>query len=398
MNKLTLRDLPLEGERVLMRVDFNVPLSRDGSISDDSRITAALPSIQYALEQGASLILMSHMGRPNGNVDPKYTMAPCAKRLSDLLQIPVELAPDSVGSETKQMAKSLKPGQVLMLENLRFHIGEEEPEKEPDFAKNLASLGTVYVNDAFGTAHRAHSSTALIAKYFPGKAAAGFLMEKELEYLMPLLQHPKRPFCAIIGGAKVSSKAGVIANLLKEVDALFIGGGMTYTFLKAQGIEIGSSLFDEKDLPTAKKILTSPLAHKIHFPVDQVIASSFSNDAPRQTTPISKGIPNGWQGMDIGPQTVQDWTHLLMKAATVFWNGPLGVFEMPNFAAGTRGIAQMLSESPAKVVVGGGDSVAAVQQMGIGSKFDHLSTGGGASLEFLEYGHLPGIDALSNKK
>jgi phosphoglycerate kinase len=292
------------------------------------------------------------------------------------------------------MAKTLKSGQILLLENVRFHAAEEEPETDPSFTKQLAELGDIYINDAFATAHRAHASTALIAKYFPGKAAAGFLMENEINHLSPLLENPKRPFYAIIGGSKVSTKAGFIQNLLKRVDALFIGGGMTFTFLKAQGIEIGQSLFEESEVKTAKEILKH--SSSIHLPSDLVIADAFSNDATRKTIPIQEGIPAGWQGMDIGPKTVQDWSKLLQKAATVFWNGPLGVYEMSHFSQGTYDIAKTLASMPAQTIVGGGDSVAAIQQMGLGDQFSHLSTGGGASLEFLEFGHLPGIDALSN--
>jgi phosphoglycerate kinase len=294
------------------------------------------------------------------------------------------------------MAGQLKAGQILMLENVRFHPGEEEPEKDPGFVSALAKLGDVYVNDAFGSAHRAHASTALIAKSFPGKAAAGFLIEEEIKYLEPLLHNPPRPFYAIIGGAKVSTKAGVIHNLLRLVDALFIGGGMTFTFLKAQGIEIGESLFEESEVRTARDLLAN--VKQLYMPVDLVITDSFSNDAKRKIILSKEGIPPGWQGMDIGPQTIKEWSEALQKGATIFWNGPLGVFEMPNFAHGTRSIAESLAGSNAEVIVGGGDSVAAIQQMGLANRFAHLSTGGGAALEFLEYGHLPGIDALSNTK
>ena len=396
MEKLSLKDLPLKGKRVLMRVDFNVPLSKTGEITDDSRIQAALPSIEYVLSHGASLILMSHLGRPKAKFDPQYSLAPVAKRLSECLHQPVPLAPDCVGPEVKAMCAALRPGQVLLLENVRFHIGEEEPEQDPSFTDELASLGDVYVNDAFGTAHRAHASTALIAKHFPGKAAAGFLMDKELTYLTPLLIAPKRPFYAIIGGAKVSTKAGVIHNLLKRVDALFLGGGMTYTFLKAQGIEIGDSLIEESEVQTAKEILSR--AKSLHLPTDLIIADAFSNNAHTKIVSAKDGIPPGWQGMGIGPQTVKEWALLFEKAATIFWNGPLSVFEMPTFAKSTDEIAKKLATLKAEVIVGGGDSIAAVQQLGIGNQFAHLSTGGGASLEFLEFGHLPGIDALSPKK
>ncbi len=396
MDKLTLKDLALKNKCVLMRVDFNVPLTKDGKISDDSRIVAALPSIEYVLGHGASLVLMSHLGRPKAKPDPQFSLAPVAKRLSELLHIPVPLAPDSIGPQVKKMAAALKPGSVLMLENVRFHPGEEEPEQDPSFTDQLAELGDLYVNDAFGSAHRAHASTALIAKHFPGKAAAGFLMEKEISFLSPLLQGPKRPFYSIIGGAKVSTKAGVIHNLLKRVDSLFIGGGMTFTFMKAKGIGIGSSLFEEGEVKRAKEILDS--AKSIHLPTDLVIADSFANEANRKVVSAEEDIPDGWQGMDIGPETIREWSSLLQKAATVFWNGPLGVFEMPQFAKGTFEIATLLARSKAETIVGGGDSVAAIQQMGLGDQFAHLSTGGGAALEFLEFGHLPGIDALSPAK
>ena len=396
MDCLSLRDLSLRNQRVLMRVDFNVPLQKDGSIADDARIRASLPSIEYILHAGASLVLMSHLGRPQGR-DLKYSLAPCAKRLSELLKKPVLFAPDAVGAEAAHMASHLQPGQILMLENLRFHPGEEEPEKDLSFVQALARLGDLYVNDAFGTAHRAHASTAQIASFFPKKCAAGFLMEKELQELSLLLHAPKRPFFTIIGGAKVSTKIGVIKNLLSKVDALFLGGAMTYTFLQAKGIAMGDSLVETNFLETAKELLQNYQA-KIYLPADLVIASAFENNAQRKTVLTSEGIPTGWQGMDIGPKTVQTWGTLLAEASTIFWNGPVGVFEMPHFALGTRDLAQILARCKAKVLVGGGDSIAAIEQMGLTSAFSHLSTGGGASLEYLEFGHLPGIDALIKNK
>lgn len=394
MSRLTLKDLSLKGKRVLMRVDFNVPLSNLHEITDDSRIKASLPSIEYILSEGASLILMSHMGRPNGKSDPSLSLAPCAKRLSELLNKPVALAPDCIGPQVEKLASALLPGKILLLENLRFHEGEEEPEKDPSFTAQLAKLGDLYVNDAFGTAHRPHASTALIAKYFPKKAASGLLMENEITHLAPLLKNPDHPFYAIIGGSKISSKAGVIHNLLKRIDALFLGGGMTFTFLKSQGISIGESIFEESEMKTAKEILS--VSKSVHLPSDLIIADAFSDSANKKTILSKEGIPSGWRGMDIGPQTIQQWTDLFKGAATIFWNGPLGVFEMPHFAEGTRAIATALIQSKAKVILGGGDLVAAIQQMGLGANFSHLSTGGGASLEFLEFGHLPGIDALNN--
>ena len=396
MVKLKLKDLSLKGKRVLMRVDFNVPLSKEGTITDDSRIVASLPSIEYALQHGASVVLMSHLGRPKAKPDPQFSLAPCAKKLSELLNRPVLLAPDCVGPVVEKMASQLKPGELLLLENLRFHPGEEDPDKEPGFVSQLAKLGDVYVNDAFGTAHRAHASTALIAKEFPKQSAAGFLMEKEIEQLSPLLKSPARPFFALIGGAKISTKIGVIKNLLKLVDGLFLGGGMTFTFMKAQELEIGNSICEESEVSNAKEILKSG-QNKLHLPSDLVIADAFSDDAHRKIVLYREGIPKGWQGMDIGPQTIRKWSEQLQAAASVFWNGPMGVFEMPSFAQGTRSIAGVLAEAKAKTIVGGGDSIAAIQEMGLGDRFAHLSTGGGASLEYLEFGHLPGIDALSDK-
>lgn len=390
MEKLKLKDLSLKGRRVLMRVDFNVPMA-DGKITDDSRIRAALPSIEYILNQGASLILMSHLGRPKGHPIKEFSLMPCAARLSEILHKPVQMAPNCTGPFVEKMAKELKPGHLLLLENLRFHPGEEEPEKEPQFVKQLAQLGDTYVNDAFGTAHRSHASTAVIAKYFPKVSAMGFLMEKELAELSSLLTHPKRPFYAIMGGAKISSKIGVIKALLTKVDRLFIGGGMVYPFLKAKGIEIGNSVHEE-----ALEIEEIP-QEKLRFPLDLVIANQFANNAKVKTVSIDEGIPQGWQGMDIGPLTIQDWSKELQDAETVFWNGPLGVFEMSHFANGTKKIAECLANAKAKTIVGGGDSVAAIEQMGLQNRFAHLSTGGGASLEYLEFGHLPGIDALTNK-
>jgi phosphoglycerate kinase len=390
MPKLTLEDLSLKGKHVLMRVDFNVPLDH-GKITDDSRIRAALPSIEYVLNHGAALILMSHLGRPKAKPEAEFSLSPCAKRLSELLKKPVFMAKDCIGPEVEKMASQLTLGQVLLLENLRFHPGEEFPEKDPSFAANLAKLGDCYINDAFGTAHRAHSSTAAITHFFPENSAMGFLMEKEIKELSPLLNKPQKPFYAIIGGAKISSKIGVIKKLLEKVDALFIGGGMVYTFMKERGIEIGASISED---PSSIQGLPSD---KLHFPVDLVIANQLSNSAQQRTVLFNEGIPKGWQGVDIGPKTVIEWSKQLQKAATIFWNGPLGVFEISNFAKGTEAIAKLLAHSNANTIVGGGDSVAAIEQMGLADRFAHLSTGGGASLEFLEQGRLPGIDALTDK-
>ena len=381
----TLRDLNLKNQRVLMRVDFNVPLNDDGSILDDSRIRAALPSIQYVIQQRASLILMSHLGRPKGKKDPKSSLAPCAQRLSELLHKPVPLAPDCVGKEVERIVHEMTPGSLLMLENVRFHIGEEEPDKEPGFVEALAKLGTLYINDAFGTAHRAHASTATIARFFPHKAAMGFLMEKEVKELSSLLHSPQRPYFALIGGAKVSSKAGVIKQLLERLDALFIGGAMAYPFFKAKNLSVGASLCDDADIPLAKELLRS---QKLHLPTDTLA----TKDGEIKT--FSSGIPEGWEGMDIGPNTVREWKKIFSSAKTFFWNGPVGVYEKPPFDQGTKQIAEFLAGCGAKVVVGGGDSLAAIERFGLQDRFAHLSTGGGASLEFLEFGHLPGIDAL----
>lgn len=394
---MKIQDLDLKGKKVLIRVDFNVPLNTDGSISDDTRIRESLPSIQHVLKNGGSVILMSHLGRPKKGPDPQLSLAPCAAALSKLLGVPVLMAKDCIGDEVEKMAHALKPGQVLLLENLRFYPAEEKPDSDPAFAKKLASLGNVYVNDAFGTAHRRHSSTATIAEYFPNAAAAGFLLQKEIQFLGGLLTHPKRPFYAIIGGAKISTKMGVLKSLLSRVDGIFIGGGMAYTFFKAQGIAIGDSIHEDDQMPIALEFLQEASQKKIPcwLPVDLTIADAFSDEANRQIIFANNGIPAGWQGMDIGPQTFQDWNQELQKAGTIFWNGPLGVFEFPHFAKGTEKIAQVLSHlKNATTVVGGGDSVAAINRLGIADKFSHVSTGGGASLEYLEFGHLPGIDAI----
>ncbi len=392
-NKLSIHQLPLQGEKVLLRVDFNVPLSPEGKITDDTRIREALPTIQYILKQGGSVILMSHLGRPKGKKDPQFSLAPCQKRLSELLGIPVLFAPDCVGPQAETMAEALLPGQVLMLENLRFYPAEEDPDSDPSFAQKLAKLGDLYVNDAFGTAHRKHASTASIAHYFPGKRAVGLLMEKEIAFFDRMLTNPKRPFYALIGGAKIGTKLGVLSSLVSKVDALFIGGGMAFTFLKAQGIAVGDSLVDDDDacLAHAKELLKS---NKIHLPKDLLIADAFKADAAIRVISVEEGIPKGWQGMDIGPQTVREWAQAFQKAKTVFWNGPVGVFEFPRFGKGTEEMATAIAALNATTVVGGGDSVAAVNACHLADRFSHVSTGGGASLEYIEFGHLPGIDAV----
>lgn len=399
MGKLNIQDLDLNGKRVLMRVDFNVPLNPDGTISDLTRITESLPSIKHIINAGGKPILMSHLGRPKDGWDPELSLSPCAKALSDLLHTPVKMAHNCTGPEVEKMASELQQGEVLLLENLRFHAAEEKPDSDPSFAKKLASLGDIYVNDAFGTAHRTHSSTATIAQYFPGKAAAGYLMQKEIAFLGNLLVSPKHPFYAIIGGAKVSSKIGVLKALIGKVDGLFIGGAMAFTFLKAQGISIGNSLFEEDQVQTALELIEACKTKKIPLwlPKDFIVADAISEKANCQFKSAMQGIPSGWQGVDIGPNTILQWRSELQKAGTVFWNGPLGVFEIPYFAIGTRKIAESLANLQATTIVGGGDSVAAITQMHLEKKFTHLSTGGGASLEYLEQGHLHGIDALSEK-
>lgn len=399
--KLSIEDLSLQGKKVLMRVDFNVPLDKSGQITDDSRIVASLPSIQYVLAHGGALILMSHLGRPKQR-SSELSLAPCAKRLSQLLKVPVLLAPDCIGTETEKMARDLKGGQVLLLENLRFHPAEEKPESDPSFAKKLASLGDVYINDAFGTAHRAHSSTASIAQYFPDRSAAGFLLQKEIQFLGKTLTTPQKPFVAIIGGAKISSKVGALKSLVKKVDSLLIGGGMAFTFLKAQGIAIGGSLFEKDYLDTCQELILFCRSQNVtlQLPQDLVIADRLSEDASSKIIDLHREeIPSGYQGVDIGPKTIESFKAVCRSAKTIFWNGPLGVFEIPQFAKGTYSIAKALAEQKnATTIIGGGDSVAAIEQMGMSDQFSHLSTGGGASLEYIEFGTLPGIEALTNKQ
>jgi phosphoglycerate kinase len=399
LNKLSIKDLPVSGRRVLMRVDFNVPLDDKGQISDDTRIRASLPSIQYLLNHDAALVLMSHLGRPKDKKVPGLSLKPCAERLSELLKRPVTIAPDCIGPEVNALVSQLKPGELILLENLRFHRAEEHPEEDSSFAKELASLADCYVNDAFGTAHRAHSSTVKVPEYFPEQAAAGFLMEKEIQFLGQMLASPKKPFVAIIGGAKISSKLGVLKALLRKVDTLLIGGAMAYTFLKAQGISIGNSLHEEELLPQAKDILEESrrLNIKLVLPLDHVVATHLAENATTKVVNNSLGIPEGFQGVDIGPKTIQLYAEALKEAKTVFWNGPLGIFEIKKFAAGTNAIAKILSELSAVTVVGGGDSIAALEAAHLTDKISHISTGGGASLEFIEYNTLPGINVLSSK-
>lgn len=399
MSKLLLQEIDLKGKKILMRVDFNVPLKKNGTISDDTRIRSALPSIEYVLKQGGSLILMSHMGRPNGKRNPKYSLSPCAKRLSELLHKPVQMTNDCIGKEVEQLAENLQPKEILLLENLRFHSAEENPSSDPSFAEKLSKLGKIYCNEAFATAHRKHSSTFSITRFFPHKSCAGFLMDKEIAFLGGVVDRPKRPFYAIIGGSKISSKIGVLKKLIEKVDGLFIGGGMTFTFMKTQNIEIGNSIFEEDQITNVKEILEECQRKAVHLglPTDIVCAPECKEGIETKTIPYKEGIPAHWQGLDVGEKTIKDWMEYLQNAATVFWNGPLGVFEIPIFSKGTHQLAENLSKLSATTIIGGGDSVAAIHQMQLNEKFTHLSTGGGAALEFIEYGHLPGIDALSNR-
>ncbi len=390
MTKKTVEDVSVQGKRVLVRVDFNVPLD-NGEVTDDTRIRAALPTIRYLLEQGAAVILMSHLGRPKGEVRDELRMGPVARRLSELLGVQVAKLDDCVGPEVEKAAKGLQPGQVLLLENLRFH--PEEEANDQAFAQKLASLADIYVDDAFGTAHRAHASTTGVANYLP--AVAGFLMERELKMLGQILADPARPFVAILGGAKISGKIGVIRSLLSKVDLLLVGGGMANTFLKAQGHEVGASLVENDSLGVARAILEEG-GDKLVLPVDVVVADAFSEDANARTVGVDQ-VPSDWRILDIGPRTVGLFEERLSSAATVFWNGPMGVFEFPRFAAGTVALATSLAGSHATTVVGGGDSVAALQQAGLADKITHVSTGGGASLEFLEGKTLPGVAALEDE-
>jgi len=395
---MSIQDLPLQGKKVLMRVDFNVPLDKNGQIADDTRIVASLPSIRYVLQQGGSLVLMSHLGRPKGSVDAAFSLAPCAQRLSSLLNMPVKIAPDCIGEETEFLVNALQPGEIAMLENLRFHAAEEHPEEDASFARKLAELGDCYVNDAFGTAHRAHSSTVEIVKYFPGRAAVGFLMEKEIFFLSQLLQTPEHPFCVIIGGAKVSNKIGPLRALLKSVNTLLIGGGMAYTFLKAQGKAIGNSLCEMESLELAKEIIESCARNNVRLllPIDAVVTKNVSADADSEVEGevFPPGISDGWIGADIGPATVELFTIAIQNCKTLFWNGPMGIFEIERFSAGTKALAESVAAMQGVSVVGGGDTIAAIESFGLAPKMSHISTGGGASLEFLEFGSLPGIDAI----
>lgn len=389
-NKKTIRDIDVAGKKVLVRVDFNVP-TKDGVVGDDTRIRSAIPTIQYLLDRGAAVILASHLGRPKGGPDPKYTMAPVAVHLAKLMGKPVAFASDCIGPIAEAAAKALKPGEILLLENTRFH--PEEEKNDPEMAKQLASLADIFVNDAFGTAHRAHASTEGVAHYLP--AVAGFLMEKEIKYLGETIANPMRPFVAILGGAKVSDKIGVIRNLLTKADVILIGGGMANTFLKAKGFEMADSLVEAEALGLARELLAEG-GDKLRLPVDVVLADKFDAAAQSKISPIGN-VPAGWRILDIGPETVKAYGKVISGAGTVVWNGPMGVFEFPRFAEGTYGIAHAVADSRAVSIVGGGDSVAAIQQSGLADKITHISTGGGASLEMLEGLTLPGLAALQDK-
>ena len=393
-NKKTIEDIQVSGKKVLVRCDFNVPLDADKNITDETRINAALPTIKYLLDHKAAVILCSHLGRPKGEFNMKYSLAPVAKSLSEKLGFEVKLAKDVIGPDAKKLAAEVKPGEAILLENVRFHAEEEK--NDPAFAKELASMAEIYVSDAFGTVHRAHASTAGVANYLP--AVAGFLIGKELNFLGKAVTDPERPFVAILGGAKVADKLNVISNLLEKVDTLIIGGGMAYTFMKAQGGTIGDSLVDDERLGLALEIIDKAKSKGVNLllPVDTVIADAFEGYTEIKTCKAGQ-IPDGWQGLDIGPETVKLFSEAIKTAKTVVWNGPMGVFENPDFAKGTLAIATAMAESNATTIIGGGDSAAAVTQMGLASKMSHISTGGGASLEFLEGKTLPGVAALNDK-
>ena len=389
-NKKLVSDLNVKGKKVLVRVDFNVPLE-DGKVGDDTRIQAALPTIKYLLDHGAAVILCSHLGRPKGEVKPELSLAPVADYLGNLIDAEVKFAEDCIGEKAEKAAQALEPGQVLVLENTRFHAGEKK--NDPEMAKKLASLAELYVNDAFGTAHRAHASTAGVAEHLP--AAAGFLMEKEIKYLGNTIADPERPFVAILGGAKVSDKIGVIENLLEKADRILIGGGMANTFFKAQGYEMADSLLEEDVLDTAKELLDKA-GGKLVLPVDVVIADAFDAEADSKVMDVGD-VPAGWRILDIGPRTVQAFEDIIAQAGTVVWNGPMGVFEFDKFAKGTFEVAERMAKSEAIGIVGGGDSASAMRKAGLEDKITHISTGGGASLEMLEGKELPGLAALDDK-
>ena len=394
MSKKTVKDIDLKGKKVFVRCDFNVPMDENQNITDNRRILAALPTIKYLIDQKCKIILSSHLGRPKGEVKPEFSLAPVAKELSKLLGQEVLMAKDVVGESAKSLANSLEEGQVMLLENVRFH--REETDNDPNFAKELASMAEVFVNDAFGTAHRAHASTEGVSHYLP--SVSGFLIEKELKFLGDALNNPERPFVAILGGAKVSDKIGVIDSLLEKVNTLMIGGGMAYTFFKAQGYEVGNSLCEPDKCDLALSLMEKAKAKgvKLLLPIDTKIGKEFKSDTESKTVAWTE-IPEGWEGFDIGEKTIEMFKNELKTAKTVIWNGPVGLFEFDQFAIGTNSIAKALAELDATTIIGGGDSAAAVEKAGLADKMTHISTGGGASLEFLEGKKLPGIECLMNK-
>ena len=394
MSKKTIKDIDLKGKKVFVRCDFNVPMDENQNITDNRRIVAALPTIKYLIEQNCKIILSSHLGRPKGEVKPEFSLAPVAKELSKLLGQEVLMAKDVIGESAKSLAANLQEGQVMLLENVRFH--REETDNDPEFAKQLASMAEVFVNDAFGTAHRAHASTEGVSHYLP--SVSGFLIEKELKFLGDALNNPERPFVAILGGAKVSDKIGVIDSLLEKVDTLMIGGGMAYTFFKAQGYEVGNSLCEPDKCELALSLMEKAKNKgvKLMLPVDTKIGKEFKPDTESKTVAWTE-IPEGWEGFDIGEKTIEMFKNELKTAKTVVWNGPLGLFEFDQFAIGTNEIAHALAEIDATTIIGGGDSAAAVEKAGLADKMTHISTGGGASLEFLEGKKLPGIECLQDK-
>jgi phosphoglycerate kinase len=390
-SKKTIHDIDVNGQTALVRVDFNVPLTDDGAVADDTRIRAALPTVHALLDGGAAVVLCSHLGRPKGAPDPRYSLRPVAAYLATLIDAPVTFVEDCIGPKAEVAAAALKPGAVLVLENTRFHAGETT--NDADMARQLAALADVYVNDAFGSAHRAHASTAGVAERLP--AVAGLLMEKEIRYLGAAIADPARPFVAILGGAKISDKIGVIRNLLGKADRILIGGGMANTFFKAQGLAMADSLVEDQAVDTAKTLLVAA-GNTLMLPVDVVIADAFEDAAARKTQPVGD-VPAGWRILDIGPDTLNAYAKVVKDAGTVVWNGPMGVFELPNFAVGTFGLAEAVAECAGVTIIGGGDSAAAVQQSGLAARISHISTGGGASLEMLEGIPLPGLAALDDR-
>ena len=394
LNKKTVEDISLNGKKVLVRCDFNVPLDENKNITDENRIVGALPTIKYLMANNAKIVLCSHLGRPKGEFNMKYSLAPVATRLSELLGVNVVMAKDVIGDSAKEAVANLKEGEIVLLENVRFHAEEEK--NDPDFAKALASFGEVFVNDAFGTAHRAHASTAGVADYLP--AVSGYLIKKEIDFLGNAVSNPERPFLAILGGAKVKDKIGVINALLDKVDDIIIGGGMAYTFMKAMGGNIGNSLCDNERLDYCLEIMAKAKEKGVNLllPCDTVTADNFSNDANTKVAAAGE-IEDGWEGLDIGPATIEKFKETILKAKTIVWNGPMGVFEMPTFAKGTVSVAEFVAQADATTIIGGGDSAAAVEQLGFADKMSHISTGGGASLEFLEGLELPGIACLEDK-